>query len=53
MRTTRSLLLNELNTLAITSALFFVLQRNYQLLDPSAVFCRLSIHLLMSLRPQN
>ena len=34
MGTTRSLLLNELNTLAITSALFFVLQRNFQLLDP-------------------
>ena len=32
---------------------FFVFQRKYQLLDPSAVFCRLSIHLLQSFRPQN
>ena len=32
---------------------FFVLQRNYQLLDPSAVFCRRSIHLLLSFWPQN
>ena len=46
-----NLLTSEFFSLLFLS--FFVLQRKYQLLDSSAVFCRLTFHLLLSFRPQN